>query len=228
MAPWGSFKSYLLLRVGLGIIHQCFVCGKYYHDKCFATTDGKAVRAFVIRTGMPHNEGFIIDAARMRKMCEMTGGVIPPPNQVNDLFLRVNEIPVDRLMRETTIDLCHTCYEDLLTSVLEKGVKNLEASGRFDDAAQVYEELGMLDEAGQERLKARSSTQTIKHVTVDLNQLLEKLRADGLALPYKCHSCGASIQINGDSRAEGLTFCSYCGTKLNTKALVDFLEAALK
>ena len=157
----------------------------------------------------------------------MMNGVIPSPDRVQDYEIRVMEMPVERLMRESTIDFCVTCHEELVPLVVERGVKDLERSGRFEEAAQLYEELGMPDLAGEERMKARSSTSTTRHVMVDLNQLLEKLRVGGLALPYKCHSCGASINIDKDSRAEGLTYCSYCGTRQDTDALVALLKALL-
>ena len=103
--------------------------------------------------------------------------------------------------------------------------KNLETAGRYEESARVYEELGMFKEAGGARSKA--NTQTIKHVNVNLNDLIDKLRYGGLAIPYKCSSCGGTIVIDKNSHADGLQACSFCGSALNTDALTRILQDAV-
>jgi ribosomal protein S27AE len=61
-----------------------------------------------------------------------------------------------------------------------------------------------------------------------MNDLLNKLKDGGLVVPYRCPSCGASITVDSHSKPEGLRFCSYCGSPVNTDVLVRLLEAALK
>jgi len=104
--------------------------------------------------------------------------------------------------------------------------KNLGLAGRNEDSARVYESLGMWKEAGIARKEAGSTT--IKHVSVNLNDLLDKLREGGLAIPYKCRICGAVMTIDKNSKAESLTRCAYCGTATNTDALLDIIQEALK
>ena len=104
--------------------------------------------------------------------------------------------------------------------------KNFELAKRHEDAAKIYESLGLWKEAGNAR-EAKTS-RTVKHVTVNLNDLIDKLRTGGLSVPYKCGSCGASIVVNKDSSPDGLKFCSYCGSALNTDALLAMLQDALK
>lgn len=108
---------------------------------------------------------------------------------------------------------------------LEKA-KNLELAARYEDSAQEYENLRLWNHAG--RVRRMAGIQTVKHISVDLNALIERLSQRGLAIPYKCHSCGGTITIDKNSRAEGLKFCSYCGTAFNTNALEGLLNAALK
>lgn len=103
--------------------------------------------------------------------------------------------------------------------------KNLEIAGRFEESARTYEQLGMYHEAG--RVRGKSSSQTIRHVSVNLNDLIEKLRYGGLAIPYKCNSCGATITIDENSSADGLRSCSFCGAAVNTDALVRILQDAV-
>jgi hypothetical protein len=107
-----------------------------------------------------------------------------------------------------------------------EAAKNLELAGRNEDAAKTYESLGMWKEAGRARKEAGSMT--IRHVSVNLNDLLDKLRDGGLAIPYKCRVCGAVMTIDKNSQIENLKRCSYCGAATNTDALATIMQEALK
>jgi len=104
--------------------------------------------------------------------------------------------------------------------------KNLDLARRHEDAARKYEAIGMWKEAGQVRDK--KSARTVKHVNVNLNDLIDKLRSGGLSVPYKCGNCGASIVVDRNTSPEGLRFCAYCGSTINTDALLSLLQDALK
>jgi len=62
---------------------------------------------------------------------------------------------------------------------------------------------------------------------VNLNELLEKLDM-GITLPVECESCGATLAVSRDSKAEGLRFCSYCGSRISVDRVADLLAEALK
>ena len=104
--------------------------------------------------------------------------------------------------------------------------KNLELARRYEDAAKEYEKLAMWKEAGV--MRDKGSSKTVKHVNVNLNDLLDRVRDGGLAIPYKCKSCGADISVDGSSNVNGLRFCSYCGTATDTDTLTTILKDALK
>jgi hypothetical protein len=104
--------------------------------------------------------------------------------------------------------------------------KNLELARRYEDSAKEYERLAMWKEAGE--MRGKGSSTTVKHVNVDLNNLLDRIRDGGLAIPYKCRSCGADISVDGGSNVNGLRFCSYCGTATDTETLTTILKDALK
>lgn len=103
--------------------------------------------------------------------------------------------------------------------------KNLIAAERHEDAARIYEHLGMWEEAGDVRHVARQ--QVVTHVQVNLNELIEKLRDGGLAINYSCPSCGAAIRISGASSSDALANCEYCGSVLQTADLTDFLAKVI-
>lgn len=104
--------------------------------------------------------------------------------------------------------------------------KNFELARRYEDAALKYESIAMWKEAGQVREK--KSARTVKHVNVNLNDLIDKLRSGGLSVPYKCGGCGASIVIDRNASPDALKFCSYCGSAINTDLLLTLLQDALK
>ncbi len=107
---------------------------------------------------------------------------------------------------------------------LKKAI-NLEKAGNFEGAAKIYEEHKLWSSAGKVRQKDR--VQMVKHVTVDMNQLIEQIGNKGLAVPYRCHNCGASITIDKNSSATGLQFCSYCGTAYNIEEMSKIVQEAL-
>jgi DNA-directed RNA polymerase subunit RPC12/RpoP len=97
-----------------------------------------------------------------------------------------------------------------------------ERTGRLEELAELQELQGQLDDAKRTRQAARS------HPHPNLKSLIDKLREEGLAVPYRCPSCGANITIDSETNAEGLRFCSYCGTAVNMDALVRVIEASLR
>lgn len=102
---------------------------------------------------------------------------------------------------------------------------NLGKAGNFEGAAKIFEEHGLWSSAGKAREKDR--VQTVKHVTVDMNHLIDQIGMRGLAVPYKCHNCGASITIDKDSSVSGLKFCSYCGSAYNIEDMSKIVQEAL-
>lgn len=62
---------------------------------------------------------------------------------------------------------------------------------------------------------------------VKLNDLLQKLDT-GITLPVECESCGGIVAVSKDSKAEGLRFCSYCGSRMSADRLANLLTEALE
>jgi len=60
-----------------------------------------------------------------------------------------------------------------------------------------------------------------------MNELIDQVGTKGLAIPYRCSSCGATITIDKDSKKEGLKFCSYCGTAYNIEDMTKIIQRAL-
>jgi len=96
-------------------------------------------------------------------------------------------------------------------------------AGRFEDAARSYENLTMYEEAGRIRRMALQERNTSRNVSVNMNQLIDQVRQGGLALAYKCPSCGGSINIDKDYNP-GMKICAYCGTPLDTTVIASLIK----
>jgi DNA-directed RNA polymerase subunit RPC12/RpoP len=119
--------------------------------------------------------------------------------------------------------LCKNCLFFLNGPEFVKHAKTFyENTGRLEELAELQEHLGRFEDAKRIRQTARARTPP------NLNGLIDKLREVGLAVPYRCPSCGANITIDSRTSADGLKFCSYCGTAVNMDALVRVIEASLK
>ncbi len=92
---------------------------------------------------------------------------------------------------------------------------------RHEDAARIYEGLGMFKEAGETRRLGRRQVTT--QVQVDVNNLIDQIRKSGISTDYKCPACGGHIRIAPDTSMAKLTSCEFCGSVIQTTDLVDFL-----
>ncbi|MEJ2241743.1 MAG: hypothetical protein P8Y18_06345, partial [Candidatus Bathyarchaeota archaeon] len=98
---------------------------------------------------------------------------------------------------------------------------------RFEEAAKIYEDLGMYKEAGAARTKNKQLLIRNTEITVDLNKLLNQIKDGGLIVVYRCPHCNAPLKVNNESNIESITVCSHCNTKIATIDVVDFLKAAV-
>lgn len=101
---------------------------------------------------------------------------------------------------------------------LDRAQRMLQAED-FEGAAHEYEALGMWDKAAE----ARRRDHTVTQVQVNVNELIEQLKASGVSTNYTCPTCGSHIPITGDTNLAALTTCSYCGSVIRMTDLVDFL-----
>ena len=119
-------------------------------------------------------------------------------------------------------------YENELYLQRQKSIemaKKYEVCGRFEDAAKIYESVEMWKEAGD--VRREGNTTTVKNISVNLNELMVDLRRGGLALNYKCQNCGGTLSIDGKSASSNVSFCPYCGSKIDTETLASLIRTAL-
>lgn len=118
-------------------------------------------------------------------------------------------------------------WEGLARAVRLMVVQHPITAGRFEDAAKLYEELGMCKEAGN--VRARSNEIRIKktEVSVDLNSLLAQLKEGGIVVVYSCPHCGGKLRVSKDTNIESLKHCEHCDADIETIDLIDFLRTTI-
>jgi len=133
-------------------------------------------------------------------------------------------MPEEELIKGTTQELCKFCVPKVREMAPKVG-RDLEKAGRFADAGDLFEEFSLFEEAGAARKKMNK--QVVTNITIDINQLLDKLKSGGLVSVYKCPNCGASIKISGETSTTQLSKCEFCGTVLRTDDLIKFIQDIL-
>ena len=127
-------------------------------------------------------------------------------------------------------DLCKRvkhAWEVELKQALFEGYREkleyLERVGRYEEAARLYEKLGMLEKAGEMRRKKREATV----VRLDLNALIRELAERGFTVTYHCSHCGAPIRVSGETNVEDVKVCSHCGSRIEVIDLARFIRSKL-
>jgi len=93
---------------------------------------------------------------------------------------------------------------------------------RLEDAARLYESIGMWKEAGEtRRLKQR---QVVTQIHVNVNDLIAQLRAMGLSATYTCPACRSPFQITPETRPDALAKCAFCGAVILPTDLIQAIS----
>jgi len=92
--------------------------------------------------------------------------------------------------------------EEMLNDLIM--ARNMEKAGNYEKAAAILEKYQFWEEAG--RMRRLDDEKVVKHITVDMNELIDQVGTKGLAIPYKCSSCGATITIGLVAKFK-LTLC---------------------
>jgi hypothetical protein len=103
--------------------------------------------------------------------------------------------------------------------------ENYILAERHEDAAKLYESLGMWKEAGEaRRLKGRL---VVTHIHADVNDLMDQLRNMGVTATYTCPACRSPLQITGDTKPDALAKCAYCGAVIMPTDLIQAIAKVI-
>jgi DNA-directed RNA polymerase subunit RPC12/RpoP len=193
---------------------QCDECGKKFHGSGLsATLEGNQ------KTLCADCYGKIKEEYKKKKNCEDCNHFDNASCKVTGSKLEPIAIGIDAFFTEA--EKC-TYYTDEEIESENKTVENLERAGRYEEAAQECEKLGMLEKAGQLRQKGKETT--VLHV--DVNTLIKQLASRGQTLTYHCCHCGAPLKI-GTEESNVLKSCPNCGYSLEVIDLVKLIKQHL-
>lgn len=105
--------------------------------------------------------------------------------------------------------------------------ETLEKVRRFEEAAKIYEQVGMLEKAGKARDKDRQIPIKRTEVSVDVNSLLKQIKDGRIVVVYRCPHCGGKLKVGKKTNVESLKVCEHCGSEIETMEIADFLRTAL-
>ena len=180
---------------------QCDACGKRFSGSGLSLTlDGKKKTLCADCYGKIREEYSkkknCDDCTHFDKdSCELTGSKLTPTSiGYRDYFVQAEK--------------CAHYKEEEIDSE-QKAVENLEKAGRYEEAAQEWEKLGMLERAEHIRQKQEEMTA----LRDNLNSLIRQLVDRGQTLTYHCCHCGTPLEVGAKSE-EALKICPNCGYSL--------------
>jgi len=179
---------------------RCEVCGKKFSGSGLSLTlDGKQ-KTFCADCYAKIKEEYgkkknCDDCTHFNKdSCKLTGSKLTPTSiGYMDYFVQAEKC---------------VYYKEEVESEQE-AVDNLEKAGRYDEAAQMCEKLGIQERA--EHLRQRQ--EEITALRDDINKLIRQLVDRGQTLTYHCCHCGTPLEV-GAKFDEVLKICPNCGYSL--------------
>jgi hypothetical protein len=170
----------------------CPYCGTVYHRDCLNNQATRiSGRAAVLLFPMQHDKILM----RARNFLE---GQIPVGNQriYQEGTARISAMPENELLKDFKDKVCPLCMEITMSMARQTG-KNLELAHRYEDAAVIYDDLGMFEEAGRIRANLSKPSAPIEREKIVERQIVK----------LKCRYCGA---LNDNIRRT----CESCGANL--------------
>ncbi len=175
----------------------CPYCGTVYHKECL---DSRATRisgkAAVLLFPMQHDK--VLLRARMFREEHL-------PFRDQRLYdegrAKIAAMPESELLQDFKDKVCPLCAEVMMGMAPQKG-KNLELAHRYEDAALVYDDLGMFEDAGRIRALLSKPSTHVERERVEREKIVERQ-----IVKVKCRFCGA---LNDDVRRT----CESCGATL--------------
>jgi DNA-directed RNA polymerase subunit RPC12/RpoP len=138
----------------------------------------------------------------------------------DDFYVDFGSLKGDSSSAESLLERLSNCIRLIV-------VKHLVTARRFEDAAKLYEKLGMYEEAGKVRAKGGEISVKRTEVSVDLNTLLREVKEGGIVVVYRCPNCGGKVKVSKETSVDSLKYCEHCGSKIETMDLAEFLRTAL-
>jgi hypothetical protein len=105
--------------------------------------------------------------------------------------------------------------------------KHYETLHEFENAAKIYRDFRMYEEAGKVRGKRNEFVVRKTDISLNLNALLQQVKDGGIVAIYRCPHCNGKLKISNKSTLNSIRTCEHCGSEIEAMDLADFLKTAL-
>ena len=176
---------------------SCSYCGTVYHQPCMESRatriSGKAAVLL-----FPNQHDLIIRRAKQFKESRLP---MRDMRAFREGQAKIAAMSENELLQDYKDKVCPLCAEVMMGMASQAG-KNLELAHRYEDAAVIYDDLGMFEDAGRIRDILSKPAAPVEKERVERERIVERQ-----VVKVKCRFCGA---LNDDVRRT----CESCGANL--------------
>jgi hypothetical protein len=185
-------------KIGFTSQHEtCPYCGTVYHTPCLDRQAARVSgRAAVLIFPMQHDK--ILLRARTFKQNRLP---FRDQRVYHEGLAKIAAMPESEVLQDYKDKVCPMCAEVMMGMAPKVG-KNLELAHRYEEAAIIYDDLGMFEDAGRIRGMIRKPSAPVERERVEREKIIERQ-----IVKVKCRFCGA---LNDDVRRN----CESCGATL--------------
>ena len=175
----------------------CDHCGTTYHRECL---DARAtmISGRSATLLFPNQHDKIVQRARQFKIDRLP---FKDARVYHEGQAKVMAMPEGEVFQDYKERLCPSCAEEVRKTAPQVG-RNLELARRYEEAAMVFDDLGMFEDSGRIREIMTRPRSPVERERVEKETIVERQ-----VVRIKCRYCGA---LNDDIRRT----CESCGANL--------------
>ena len=175
----------------------CDHCGTIYHRECLDSRatmiSGKSATLL-----FPNQHDKIIQRARKLRIDRLP---VQDTRVYREGIAKVMAMPESEVLLDYKERLCPGCADEVRRTAPQVG-KNLELARRYEEAAMVFDDLGMFEDSGRIREVMNRPRSSVEKERVEREKIVERQ-----VVKVRCRYCAA---LNDDVRRT----CESCGANL--------------
>ncbi|MDQ1371757.1 MAG: hypothetical protein QG582_672 [Candidatus Thermoplasmatota archaeon] len=175
----------------------CDHCGTIYHRECLdaraTMISGKSATLL-----FPNQHDKIIQRARQLRIDRLP---VQDTRVYREGIAKVMAMPESEVLQDYKERLCPGCADEVRRTAPQVG-KNLELARRYEEAAMVFDDLGMFEDSGRIREVMNRPRSPVEKERVEREKIVERQ-----VVKVRCRYCAA---LNDDVRRT----CESCGANL--------------
>ena len=175
----------------------CDHCGTIFHRECLdaqaTMISGKSATLL-----FPNQHDKIIQRARKLRIDRLP---VQDTRVYREGIAKVMAMPESEVLQDYKERLCPGCADEVRRTAPQVG-KNLELARRYEEAAMVFDDLGMFEDSGRIREVMNRPRSSVEKERVEREKIVERQ-----VVKVRCRYCAA---LNDDVRST----CESCGANL--------------